>query len=84
MTYENEETENMDSKRKVKNLFAEYARASSLHGLSYIGETKRHWIEKYASIKMFFIVLKSFLQDLKMLMLMVKGLVVGSGIHVRT
>ena len=53
LTYENEETENMDSKRKVKNLFAEYARASSLHGLSYIGETKRHWIEKYASINMF-------------------------------
>ena len=53
LTYENEETENMDSKRKVKNLFAEYARASSLHGLGYIAETKRHWIEKYASINMF-------------------------------
>ena len=50
LTYENEEIENKDSKQMIKNHIAEYARASSLHGLSYIGETKRHWIEKYVSI----------------------------------
>ena len=65
LTYENEETENMDSKRKVKNLFAEYARASSLHGLSYIGETKRHWIEKYVFIYKFLKALDNLLKILK-------------------
>ena len=53
LTYENEEMKNMDSKQKMKNYFAEYARASSLHGLGYIGETKRHWIEKYLFIYLY-------------------------------
>ena len=65
LTYENEEMKNMDSKQKMKNYFAEYARASSLHGLSYIGETKRHWIEKYLFIYMFLKALDNFLKILK-------------------
>ena len=65
LTYENEEMKNMDSKQKMKNYFAEYARASSLHGLGYIGETKRHWIEKYLFIYMFLKALDNFLKILK-------------------
>ena len=65
LTYENEEMKNMDSKQKMKNYIAEYARASSLHGLSYIGETKRHWIEKYLFIYMFLKALDNFLKILK-------------------
>ena len=65
LTYENEEMKNMDSKQKMKNYFAEYARASSLHGLGYIGETKRHWIEKYLFIYMFLKALENFLKILK-------------------
>ena len=65
LTYENEEIENKDSKQMIKNHIAEYARASSLHGLSYIGETKRHWIEKYLFIYMFLKVLYNFLKILK-------------------
>ena len=50
LTYENEKTV-MDSKQMmIKNHIADYARASSLHGLGYIAETKRHWIEKYVDI----------------------------------
>ena len=65
LTYENEEMKNMDSKQKMKNYFAEYARASSLHGLGYIGEPKRHWIEKYLFIYMFLKALENFLKILK-------------------
>ena len=65
LTYENEEMKNMDSKQKMKNYFAEYARASSLHGLGYIGETKRHWIEKYLFIYMFLKALENFFKILK-------------------
>ena len=65
LTYENEEMKNMDSKQKMKNYIAEYARASSLHGLGYIGETKRHWIEKYLFIYMFLKALDNFLKILK-------------------
>ena len=65
LTYENEEMENRDSKQKIKNYIAEYARASSLHGLGYIGETKRHWIEKYLFIYMFLKALDNFLKILK-------------------
>ena len=65
LTYENEEMKNMDSKQKMKNYIAEYARASSLHGLGYIGETKRHWIEKYLFIYMFLKALENFLKILK-------------------
>ena len=65
LTYENEEMKNMDSKQKMKNYFAEYARASSLHGLGYIGETKRHWIEKYVSINLFLESTKHLFRNLK-------------------
>ena len=65
LTYENEEMKNMDSKQKMKNYIAEYARASSLHGLGYIGETKRHWIEKYVSINLFLESTKHLFRNLK-------------------
>ena len=65
LTYENEEMKNMDSKQKMKNYIAEYARASSLHGLGYIGEIKRHWIEKYLFIYIFLKALDNFLKILK-------------------
>ena len=65
LTYENEEIENKDSKQMIKNHIAEYARASSLHGLSYIGETKRHWIEKYVSINLFLESTKHLFRNLK-------------------
>lgn len=28
-------------------LFSEYTESSSLHGVKYVGEKKRHWIERY-------------------------------------
>ena len=65
LTYENEEMKNMDSKQKIKNYIADYARASSLHGLGYIGETKRHWIEKYVSINLFLESTKHLFRNLK-------------------
>ena len=33
--------------QKLKNHAAAYARATTLHGFAYMGETERHWIEKY-------------------------------------
>ena len=65
LTYENEEIENKDSKQMIKNHIAEYARASSLHGLGYIAETKRHWIEKYVSINLFLESTKHLFRNLK-------------------
>lgn len=31
-------------------LFSEYTESSSLHGVKYVGEKKRHWIERFVRI----------------------------------
>lgn len=33
--------------KAVWELFSEYTESSSLHGVKYVGEKKRHWIERF-------------------------------------
>ena len=40
-------TEGISKWRKLTDHAAAYARATTLHGFAYMGETERHWIEKY-------------------------------------
>ncbi len=35
------------SKKALWELFSEYSESSSLHGVKYVGEKKRHWVERY-------------------------------------
>ena len=38
-------------KKILKKQFADFAAVSTLHGMIYIGEEARHWIERYVDCK---------------------------------
>ena len=46
---ESDSEDDYSETKRIKQQFRDYAAATSIHGITYIGESERHWVERYKS-----------------------------------